>query len=294
MSARVALAPGISVSTSFSRTHQYTQAIAPAGPGIGPDLHVTDVWLLASDTIPAIRSDIKTLGAETWLGYGWLGSVTLYSRNATGVAVPDPTPGHRALDTSIFVTASNRAAGLELSLRRLVGPLTASVAYAFGISEMSAAGYEFPSPAARRHALDATATTRLGSGVRLGAALSAASGARFTRVFLGPVGCTSGELSCPDTLFTATLVEEPGGASTPPFLSLDLFAEWSRTFRSAQIGVTAQVKNVLRRQNAMTYLGTFTGCGESSPLYRAVTSRVCDRFHRGLPLLPLVGVYARF
>jgi hypothetical protein len=99
---------------------------------------------------------------------------------------------------------------------------------------------------------------------------------------------------CPDTLFTTTLVEEPGGAAAPPYLSLDLFAEWSRNFRSAQIGVTVQIKNVLRRQNAMTYMGTFTGCGESSPLYRAVNAVACDRFHRGLPLLPLVGVYARF
>ncbi len=294
LSARYAPAPRVSVSASLSRTYQYTQAIAPAGPGIGPDLHVSDVWLLAGDTIPAIRSDVRTLGAEAWLGEGLLGSVTLYTREATGVAIPDPTPGARALDSSIFVPASNRASGLELSLRRLVGPLTASLAYAFGVSEMSAAGRVFPSTAARLHALDATATTKLGRSVRLGAAFAAASGARFTRVHLGPVGCTSGELVCPDTLFTTTLVEEPGSAAAPPYLSLDLFAEWSRNFRSAQIGVTVQIKNVLRRQNAMTYMGTFTGCGESSPLYRAVNAVACDRFHRGLPLLPLVGVYARF
>ena len=45
---------------------------------------------------------------------------------------------------------------------------------------------------------------------------------------------------------------------------------------------------------AMTYLGTFSACNESSHLYRAVAPGICDRFHRGLPLLPLVGVYARF
>ena len=159
---------------------------------------------------------------------------------------------------------------------------------------MSAAGFVFPSTAARRHTFDATATTRLGRGVQLGAALTAASGARFTRVHLGTVECVSSEISCPDTLYTVTSVEDPAGASGPPYLSFDLFGEWTRTFRSFQIGVTVQIKNALHRQNAMTYLGTFSACNESSHLYRAVAPGICDRFHRGLPLLPLVGVYARF
>ncbi len=294
VSARYDLSPNLTMSAGFSRSFQYTQAIAPAGPGIGPDLHVTDVWLLASDTIPAIRSDIKTVGAEVFFGTGWLGSATLYSRNATGLAIPDPTPGARLLDSSVFVPATNSAHGFEFSLRRLVGPITTSFSYAFGISRMSGAGFRFPSTSARQHEIDLTASLRLLSSVRVGGALLAASGAPFTRIHLGPIGCVSGEIVCPDTLFTTTLVENPAAAKTPPYVSLDLIAEWVKEFHNWRLGITVQVKNVLHRQNAMTYLGTYSGCTQTTSLSRMVTPGVCDRYYQGLPLLPLVGVYARF
>src|SRR6185503_19631109 len=107
-----------------ARSRQYTQALAPAGPSIGPDLYVTDVWLLAGDTIPAIRSDIATLGSEVFLGRGWIVSVTGYLRHATGVAVPDPEPGILNKFRPILVPSINRARGLELGLRRIVGRTT--------------------------------------------------------------------------------------------------------------------------------------------------------------------------
>lgn len=64
------------VSTGVARSWQYTQALAPAGPSVGPDLYLTDVWLLAGDTIPAIRSDIATLGGELSLGNAWVAGAT--------------------------------------------------------------------------------------------------------------------------------------------------------------------------------------------------------------------------
>jgi hypothetical protein len=294
LSARYSLTSGVAVSAGYSRSHQYTQAIAPAGPGIGPDLYLTDVWLLASDTVPAIKASVTTLGAEAWLAGNLLASATFYVRESSGITIPDPTPGSREFDRSLFVTAANRASGLELSLRRLSGPLTASLSYAFTNSYMNHGGVTFPSTHSRRHALDATATMRIASGLRLGGALAAASGARFTRVHMGPVGCVSGDLVCPDTLFTTVLIEDPGAAKAPPYASLDFMAEWSHDFPSWRISATVQIKNLLRRRNYMTYLGTFSGCTGSSPTSRRIYEDVCDRFHRGLPFMPLVGVSVRF
>jgi hypothetical protein len=294
LSARLAMTSATAISAGYGRSHQYTQAVAPAGSGIGPDLHITDVWLMANDTIPAIKSDVATVGVESWLGEGWLGSATIYGRIATGVTVPDPSPGTLDPDRPIFWSATNRAVGFEFSIRRLTGPITTSLAYTHGISEMHAGEFSYPSTSARRHVFDATAMARLGRAVRLGAALTASSGARFTRVHLGPVVCASKDVVCPDTVFTATTIEDAGGAEAPAYVVLDLVADWIHTFRSWQLAVTVQLKNALNRQNAVTYVGTYSGCNQDSPMERVILPGVCDRFDRGLPLLPLVGVSARF
>ena len=83
----------VTFTAALQRSWQYTQALAPAGPSVGPDLYVTDVWFLTGDTIPAVRSDIATLGAELWIGAGWTASLNLFARRATGVAEPEPEPG---------------------------------------------------------------------------------------------------------------------------------------------------------------------------------------------------------
>jgi hypothetical protein len=294
LSARLAITPTTAISVGYGRSYQYTQAVAPAGSGIGPDLHITDVWLMANDTIPAIKSDVATIGAESWLGKGWLGSAIIYGRIATGVTVPDPSPGTLDPNRPIFWSATNRAMGVEFSLRRLEGPITTSLAYTHGVSEISAGEFSYPSTSARRHVFDATAMAQLGGAIRVGAALTAASGARFTRVHLGPVVCASSEVVCPDTIFTAITIEDAGAAKAPAHIVLDLVADWIHTFRSWQLAVTVQLKNALHRQNAVTYVGTYSGCTQDSPLERVILPGVCDRFDRGLPLLPLVGVSARF
>ena len=173
------------VSAGYARSWQYTQALAPAGPSVGPDLYVTDVWLLAGDTIPAIRADVATLGSEVSLGLGWVVSGTAYLRHSTGVAVPEPSPGVLSDRRPIFVAATNRARGLELGLRRVVGRITASLSYTQSRSTLTTGTFEFPSPADRRHIVDATAMYRATPGLRFGAALTAATGAPFSRFFLG-------------------------------------------------------------------------------------------------------------
>jgi hypothetical protein len=303
ISARLATGPSFALSAAYARTYQYTQAIAPAGPDVGPDLHVSDVWLMADDTVPALRGDIATLGAEFWVGERWLGTATLYGRYTTGFAVPDPTPGVLDLSRPIFVTATNRAGGLELSLRRLGGRVTGSASYSEGLSQVSAAGFSYPSSAERRRVLDATAMVRVSSALRAGAAFTAASGAPFTRFILAQVSVDSlmvgDTLVSIDTVFAAGRVEAPGAVRAPAFVTLDLFGEWRHAFRSWSVSVFVQLRNALNRRNAVTYVGSHENCtvdprraGDRDR--RQVEPGLCDVFDRGLPVLPLVGVSVTF
>jgi hypothetical protein len=294
VTARYAVAPSLAVSAAVARTYQYTQALAPAGPAVGPDLHVSDVWLVADDTLPALRSDLVTLGAEAWLGGGWLGSATLYGRRTTGIAVPDPRPGALSPTRPLFVPATGRAAGIELAARRIVGRVTGSLAYSEGISQLEAAGWTYASGADRRRVLDLTALVRVGSGLRAGGALTAASGAPYTRFLLGSVACDTTLALCQDSLFATTAVGDPHANRTATYVGLDLVGEWQHAFRSWTMTVFLQLRNVLNRANAVTYVGSFPDCTERTPTRRPVGNGVCDGFDRGLPLLPLVGVSVRF
>jgi hypothetical protein len=294
VTARYATSATVAVSAALARTYQYTQAVAPAGPAVGPDLHVSDVWLLADDTLPALRSDLATLGAEVWLGAGWLGSATLYGRRTTGMAVPDPRPGELSASRPPFVPATGHATGIELSARRLVGRVTGSIAYSEGISELEAAGWTYPSSADRRRTLDLTALVRLSSSLSAGAAFTAASGSPYTRFLLGSVVCDTLLVACSDTLFAATAVEEPNANRTAGYVGLDLLGEWRHAFRSWTLSLFVQVRNALNRVNAVTYVGSFQDCTDNTPRRRPAGNGVCDAFDRGLPLLPFVGVSVRF
>jgi hypothetical protein len=307
ISARWAASPGFALSAAYARTYQYTQAISPAGPGVGPDLHVSDVWLMAGDTLPALRSDIGTLGAEWWLGPEWLGSATLYGRYATGYAVPDPTPGPLSDTRPVFVAGTNRAGGLELSVRRLGGRVTGSWTYSEGVSEVAALGFRYPSSAERRRVVNATASVRMGSSFKAGLAVTAASGAPYTRFILEPIGfdttfaidTTSLDtvIVAIDTLSAAHRVERPNANRAPAYLTLDLFGEWRHAFRTWEMSVFVQLRNALNRRNAVTYLGSFEPCPADpagAPDRRPAPNGGCDLFDRGLPLLPLVGVSVTF
>jgi hypothetical protein len=296
VSARFATGPTFAVSAAFARTYQYTQTIAPAGPGVGPDLHISDVWGMADDTVPALRSDLATLGADAWLGPGWLGTVTVYGRRVTGVAVPDPEPGAQFQGRPLFVTATNRAAGVEVSARRVMGRVTGSIAYSEGVSQMEASGWTYPASAERRRMLDVTGMVRIAQRWRAGAAFTAASGAPFTRFLLHTVVPTCDSVFCGggDTLFTTSMLERPNEGRTPAYVTLDLFGEWHQTFGSWTMSAFVQLRNALNRRNAVTYAGSRDGCTQPTGDQRLAREGVCDDFHRGLPLLPLVGVSVAF
>lgn len=305
----VALGPRVSVrwsvdqrtsaSVGWGRSFQYTQALAPAGPGVGPDLHITDVWLMAGDTMPAIRADVVTAGVERWLDASWLAAVNVYARRADGVAEPWPEPGPLRGDRPIMGVGTNRAAGLELSARRLAGRITGSVSYTLGVSRMQVDSLSYAAGADRRHVFNATGLVRLSRSLRLGGALTAASGAPYTQFVVDPVLCQN-ILACEggavgDTLgLTTQSVGAPAELRARPYLGLDLLAEWERTFTGGwSLGAWFQLRNVLNLRNAVTYAGSFDPCTAPGP-DDIVRGTRCDRFDRGVPLLPLAGIRVTF
>jgi hypothetical protein len=296
LSARLSVGERAALSVGYARSFQYTQALAPAGPGVGPDLYLTDVWLLAGDTVPAIRADVATLGGELWLGGGWLGAVNVYGRRATGVAEPDPRPGALGTARPLFAPAVNRAAGIELSARRLIGRWTVALAYSLGMSRMHAAGLDYAAGADRRHVLDATVMVRPRASWRVGAAVTAATGAPFTRILLGPVACDSivGGCSAGDSLFTTRIIGDPHAQRTGPYLGASVLADWQHSYAHWDIGASLQLHNVFGHRNWITYVGSYDDCVATPPSERDVGGGVCDRFKGGLPLLPVVELRVGF
>jgi hypothetical protein len=292
----------LTVTGAMSRTFQYSQALAPAGPSVGPDLYLTDAWLLAGDTIPALRADVATLGAEVWLGAGWIVSLNGYARRATGMAVPEPYPGPLTAQRPIHVAATNQAGGLELSARRLLGRATAAVAWSWGRSEIEATSllslsgqrFRYPALQDRRHTLDAAAMLRLSDAVRVGAAFTAASGAPFSRFTLG-LGCDTLQVGCSPSDTVALTIEQPNAARTPGYAAADLLFEWERSWGRRRVAAFLQLRNFLNLTNAVTYTGSVEQCFNPRPP-RVVEARpgTCDRFNTGIALLPLAGVRISF
>ncbi len=273
----------VSVSAGWSRIHQYDQVLAPSGFSVGPRLHPVDVWLLAGDSLPVLRSDVATLGLETWLDERWIGAVNAYARATDGMAVPDPTPGP-VVHPATFVPGEARARGLELSLRRPIGRWTASFGYAWGRATLEADGHRYPAPTERRHAVDALLATRLGGGWRLSAAYGWASGAPYTPFVQGFFDCADWPEEPCRTIRPAE-TGEPGERRAPSWSSLDLGVDWTTERERWTMAVFAQVRNVLNADNAVTYGGASVDCDTCPPV---------DEFEGGLPILPAVGVRVAF
>lgn len=290
LTARYAVVDGrVTVSAGWSRVWQYTQVLAPTGPSVGPRLHPSDLWFLASDSIPALRADVITTGGEAWLGERWLAGATLYRRAAEGMTVPDPTPGTIS-ESATFVVGRNVASGLELSLRRLYGGWTASLGYTYGRSRIEAAGRDYPASSERRHLIDAVATLRLEDGWRLGAAYSWASGAPYTRFFSASFSCRPDSGRC--EIVEPAVVGEPNRERGPAYSSLDVLIDWTRDRESWSFAVFGQVRNLLDRENALTYTGARERCEVAGG--PCDDSEFVDTFDRGLPILPAVGLRFSF
>lgn len=273
-----------SFSAAWGRSFQYTQDVgAQAGP-LGPQLHLTHLWIVAGEIFPLIRADIVTAGAERWLGANWLLSVNGYYRAADGLRYPNPTPRPLQQENAALFNAQNEARGAEISARRLAGRWTGSVGYSYGVSDFIVRDERFPSPADVRHTLDLGGSVRVRRGVRLNAAYTLMSGIPYTRVVV-PI---QGE----------PYLEEPNAARSPVYANLNVALELHKRFGGVEVGAYAQVYNVLNRSNAVTYAGTYELCtvgGDPAlPGLCPGPSREDDRFDSGLGTLPLFGVRLAF
>jgi hypothetical protein len=284
LTGRVQLGGDVSLSAGVGRSWQYTQALQAGGLEIRA-FQASHLWLLAGEQVPAIRSDVATAGVEAWFGDGWIADLDVYARRSAGVAVPRPEPG-TAAGEALFSASRNDAAGMELSLRRLVGRWTVSAGYTLARSELRADGYRWPAPEDRRHTLDATTMVRARPGLRVGAALTAASGASFTRRFSEQIGDEGGDPA--EDVRTG----DPGAERTPEYLGVDLLVDWTRRFRGWDLNAYLQLRNVLGRDNPARYSGSGS-CAQIGPGCQP-QDRVTDQFEPGLPRLPLVGFRVRF
>jgi hypothetical protein len=283
LSARFAAMPEVAISGGYSRVYQYTQALAPGGVHLA-SLISTDVWMLASATVPAIRSDILTLGTEAILAPGRLVAVNGFARRADGLAVTDPRPGP-VLHRPLWVLGENRAYGVETSVRQLMGPVTGSASYTFSRSRVEAAGLDFVAPADRPHVLNSTLMVRATPALRIGGAFTAASGVPFTRAVSSADGCAALPGCQPDRL---PWLDQPNAARAPTFASLDLLFDWSARIRTADVGAFLQLRNVLGRENATVYTGGPAACQPVG------CERDLDNFYeRGVPRLPVIGLRVR-
>lgn len=289
LAVRWAPVPSLLLSTGAARTFQTVQAIGPRGPWIDDALaHWGNAWVLAGKGAPVLRADIATAGMELWLDDAWLASATAWLRRSAGIAQPDPQPGF-ATGRADFVRARNRARGVELGLRRLVGRWTGSVAWTWTRSRDRAAGLEVPAAASRPHVLDITLGYTTGPGLHLGAAFTAASGAVYRRALTGELACT-GVPGCDPA--TALHVETAGTRRGPAYRSLDLTLDWAgRTF-GLNTALLLQLRNALGASNPAAYRATTLDCdfscepGQPGPVH--------DEFSPGVPRLPLIGFRVTF
>jgi hypothetical protein len=289
------------LSAAWSRGFQYTQDVAPTAGPVGPQLHLSAIWVLASPaaSFPAVVSEVSTVGLERWLGEGWIAAANAYHRRSSGLKVPNPETGEVTASREPDAVATNRARGLELSMRRFSERWSGSLGVSFARSRLASVVtdgvdttvYRYPAPADLRSALDATMMHRVNGSVRAGGAFSYGSGLPYTQVILQREGVTG----------VPPLILEPSAQRTPTYASLDLMVDYTRSMGSWQVNAYAQLRNSLNRDNSVTYAGS-TDCGVDLRLAAAFPTRadcsgaagVRDSFEPGLPRLPLFGVRVTF
>lgn len=288
LAASLAVDADTRLSAGWSRAWQYTQDIAPVAGPLGPQLHLTHLWVLAQGAgFAAVRSDVMTAGVERWVGDRWLIGINGYDRRSSGVEVPNPESGRIVPDRDPSVGTRNRARGVELLARRLGERWSGSVGYTYGRSTLYAelpepepARFVYPASADVRHAVDAMLSIRVAPALRVGGAFTYGSGVPYTRLVLPARGTQGGDV----------VLGDAHAERTPAYASLDLTAEYVWSVGSWDVTAYGQIRNALGRRNAVTYSGSMacdpgvTGCPDGFD----------DRFEPGIPRLPLVGVRFAF
>ncbi len=294
---RARMTDATSVSFAGGRTYQHAQSITPVGLGNDVVAMSNLFWMLSGDSVPVLRSTIGTIGLEHWLTRSVLFSATLYDRSVRGMIVPEPGP-QWLMDRPLFTVASNRAHGADFTLRKLGGRITTAVSYSYGDSDIRVGDVRYTSPWSRRHSFDATTTISASEGLRLGAAVTAASGAAFTRYDSALRNCrTDNPRDCTFMLYA----REPGAERGPGYTSLDVMVDWRGRIGRWDWGAYAQIQNVLGNRNEAAYQWSRVTCdcgtnGEP-PIMNPDPNRKLpanNQFLRGLPMLPMVGLRVAF
>ncbi len=294
---RARMTDATSLSFAGGRTYQHAQSITPVGLGNNVVAMSNLFWVLAGDSVPLLRSTIGTIGLEHWLTRSVLFSATLYDRSVHGMIVPEPGP-QWLMDRTLFTTATNRAHGADITVRKLGGRMTTAVSYSYGDSEIRVGDVQYPSPWSRRHSFDATTSISASESLRLGAAFTAASGAAFTRYDSALRNCrTDNPRDCTFMLYA----REPGAERGPGYTSLDVMVDWRGSIGRWDWGAYAQIQNVLGNRNEAAYQWSRVTCecgtnGEP-PIMNPDPNRKLpadNQFLRGLPMLPMLGLRVAF
>jgi hypothetical protein len=300
LTAAYELSSDIRLTAGLGRHYQYEQAVAGTGFSLGPAIEPTHIWVQSRGGVPPLKSDIVNLGGEIWLGRGFLAGGTAYLRRSRGQLVYTPWPGDVYASSVLegeglsdpWQVADGTAVGLDLSLRRIFGRVTGSLAYSLSRADLTAQGISFPSPGDRRHTFDATVMTRPLGWLKLGAAFTAVSGLPFTR-FLPAAGVEPD--SFPTECGLVGVAERASGERGPALASLDLLAQWETDFFGGRLGGYVQVKNVRSRDNPSSYLGSEWQCPQGGDPGGCPGQEVLvDRFEDGMVTLPFLGFWIRF
>jgi hypothetical protein len=290
VSTRLSLTPGASLSAGIGRYVQYAQSPAAMGPHFAGGLETGRLWYVAGPGRAPLAALVTTVGGEAWLGTDWLFSATAYRRASTGVMLPDPTPG-LIVQRPPLVTGRVEATGVDVTLRRLAGRVTGSVAYSLGRARAEAVGRAFDAPTDRRHVFDATTHARLLGSLDVQVAYTWASGAPYARVLPTHLGTAQ---------VPASILEDPFARRSPAYSSLDLVLDWTARFDGWSLGVFVQGRNQLRHDNAVTYESTHLTCRPELPGADGFTcpdgspAERRDDFLDGIPLIPLLGFRVTF
>ena len=281
---RFAAAPDVALSGGWSRIFQYSQSIAPTGVHLA-SLVSGDIWVVAGEEIPVLRSDLLTFGMEAWTDPGRIFALNWFGRRTAGMLTTDPRPGP-VFERTALVSGEGLAYGVEASVRQVAGVVTGSVAYTYSRSRATLSGLEFAAGSDRPHVLDATLMVRALPSLRLGGAFTGASGAPYTAVIADTAGCEA-EPGC--QVAGLPWATTPHALRGPAFASLDLLADWSTTIAGAEVGVYGQLRNALGRRNATVYVGGAPGCLPSE----CEDEGLRTAYERGIPRLPVLGIRVR-
>jgi hypothetical protein len=278
-------------SIAAARTFQYAQTLAPSGPGRNAIATTGAFWVVAGDTIPIARTDMLTIAGEQRFGAGTYATITAYQRKTNGAVVADPLPG-ALTGRPLFVRGIRAAHGVELSVRHFGTRFSGATSLTLGKSTIDASGLRYDAPEDRRVAFRADGTVRLSTAVRAMLAFSHVDGVPFTRYREGTVISTpSGEL----IWRTPPRVEEPSGARSGPYRSIDLGLEGNGRWGARDITTYVQVRNITGTRNDAAYLNSVGQCAPSvADCNPVISSTYVDTRLTPLRFFPAAGVRVAF